>query len=68
MPARRSVQPSHGIGEDALAASSATTMQTQGKRDESPAAQRDEHEDRVSPDPMQCTDRYRLVMPFNLRL
>jgi hypothetical protein len=71
MSARRSVQSSHGMGEDPLAAASATSMQTQGKRDESPAGGRDERdapEPRVSPDPMQGTDRYRLVMPFNLRL
>lgn len=68
MSARRSVQPSHGIGEDALASASVTTMQTQGKRDEPPSGERDEPEARVSPDPMQGTDRYRLVMPFNMRL
>ena len=66
MSARTAVQSSHGMGEDALASASTNAMQTQGKRDQLPS--RDEPEPRVSPDPMQGTDRYRLVMPFHLRL
>lgn len=33
-----------------------------------PVARKDREKGRVSPDPMQSTDRYRLVTPFTLHL
>lgn len=66
MSAQSSVQRTHGMGEE-LATASDVAVQAQGKREASPPGERDPHE-RVSPDPLQGTDRYRLVMPFNLRL
>lgn len=66
MSARTAVQRTHGMGEE-LATASEVAMQAPDKRD-APAGERDQHEPRVSPDPLQGTDRYRLVMPFNLRL
>ena len=55
------------MGEE-LATAGDVVVQAQGKREASPPGERDQHEQRVSPDPLQGTDRYRLVMPFHLRL
>ena len=69
MSARSQVQRPHGMGEEVatvLGADGPTQRARDSVDDQLPA--RDPHAARVSPDPMQGTDRYRLVMPYTQRL
>lgn len=69
MAARTSTQRMHGIAEESQASTGATAaVQAKGKQQPSPPQQASPDQERVSPDPLRGTDRYRLVMPFHLRL
>lgn len=69
MSARAPVQRMHGMGDEPLASTGDIALQPPRLREPLAAdPDRSQPRERVSPDPLQATDRYRLVMPFQPRL